>query len=212
MRRILVLAVTIGLSTSALAMQVGSYVGLGAGVGKIKTPDQNAFNGAGTTASHSLGGFSGRAFAGFTVNSFFGVEAGITRYARSYYQGQQGGNTSTLSFYSHTYDVVGKLYLPLAHSGFNLYALGGAARVAMTEHYNNQGVPNSGVIVTPLNPTTHYYSTRPIYGAGVGFEFGSNISANVEYTQIRYNGTFSNNSSATPNMDMITANLAYHIC
>jgi len=199
-------------STLAEAANVGPYAGLGAGVGRFDSPGEDAFivSGAGSTSSHTQGGLSGRAFVGFNYLCYLGIEAGFTRYARSRYRGAEDGTYSSISYYGRAGDLVGKLYLPFGHTGFNIYGLAGAARVSVTTHYTDNGVPLSGAIADPNDGITHTYKTRPIYGAGISYDFGNRITANVEYTQIRHLGHFETNAYAIPNMNLATANLAYN--
>jgi hypothetical protein len=78
-------------SSSALAFSAdsGTYLGLAAGIGTLKTPGQYAFNTTGASKSSnskSQGGLSGRASIGFNFNHYIGLEAGFAKYARSLYQ------------------------------------------------------------------------------------------------------------------------------
>lgn len=206
----------LGLASSAGAVSCKFYAGLGGGYGSVNTPNKNVFNvsadPAGNT-SHSIGGVSGRAFAGFNFIEYFGIEAGYARYARSYYSGSEPTLflNSSLTYYDHSYDVVGKGYLPLAHSGFVAYGLVGGARVVQTVKFNNESIPLNGEIATPTqNGSNHIYKTLPIYGVGVMYEFGPNFSSNVELTQIHGSGNMNTQPTAVPNLNLVTLNIAYH--
>jgi OmpA-OmpF porin, OOP family len=202
---------TLLVSHSALAIAQGPYLGAGAGVGTFKSPNKIIFNVGTGSASSTRGGLSGRAFAGFNFNDYIGVEIGYARYARSLYRGiANDGSYSSMAYYHYTYDLVAKAYLPFGHTGFNVYALAGAARVSQSLNYVDGNVALNGQIAEPLAGSTHTYKTRPIYGAGIRYDFSQQIAANVEYTQIRHLGDFKRNPYAIADMDLLTANLSYH--
>lgn len=214
MKRIALLACALACSLSANAACVGGYIGLGAGDGILKTSNNYIFSSTGGAAngSKSRGGLSGRVFAGANFLPYLGLEAGYARYARSKYTGNFAGSSSILAYYARTYDVVFKGYLPLGRSGFNAYAVAGAARVAETIRYPNANVPLNGTIAQPATlGNSHIYKTRPIYGFGGSYDFNPCFSANVEATQIRRLGNFNSNAASVPFMNLVTVNVAYHI-
>lgn len=218
MKRICLGAATLALSSLASAAIVGPYLGLGVGQSVAKTPDGYAFNVStlpGGTTNHTRGGVGGRGFIGYNFNKFVGLEGGYTRYARSTYTGQAPGYYASMKYYFHTYDFVGKGYLPLGDSGLNVYALAGYAHVVGTLNYNNvnNGVPLSGVISTPQRSSNHMRRSRPIYGLGASYTFAKHFTINAEATEIYRLGSFSTgNSSATPNLDLYSLNFAYNFC
>ncbi|MDR3477719.1 MAG: outer membrane beta-barrel protein [Gammaproteobacteria bacterium] len=202
-------------SSHALAVDCLPYIGGGLGVGRINTPNKNVFNVSedpAGTASHTQQGLSGRVFAGMNFIPYFGMEIGYTRYARSYYNATlpEFSENSSLAYYVHSYDVVAKGYLPLARSGFTVYILGGASRVAETIKFHDEGIPLNGQIAQAGDGSNHVYKTMPIYGAGMMYDFGYNFSANVEFTQVHSAGNISSDSDAVPNLNLATLNLAYH--
>jgi hypothetical protein len=216
MKRILSLACAIALcvfvSTEAFSATCGAYLGLGLGKSWVKTPDSNLFIvPAGGSVGHELSGFAGRAFFGFNVNRYFGIEGGYTRYARSNYTGYTAGNNANLRYYIHTYDAVVKGYLPLGYSGFNAYALAGIARVVETIIFNNPGlIPMNTNIATPSQHDTHGYNNREIYGLGINYNFTRHLTVNAEVTQIQKLNNFSNTPTAVPFLDLATLNFAYN--
>lgn len=217
MKRISALGLSAFLLTTSniYAATPGVYLGLGGGIGTYLSPNGPVFVVSGTNSSttYTRGGLSGRAFAGYNYNMFLGLETGYTRYARSLYTGTSSiGAYSSVSYYPREFDVVGKAYLPLWRTGFDLYILGGAARVSVTTNYTNNGIPLNSRLAPPSTGTTHTYKTRPIYGAGLGYNFNERLSTNVEWTQIQHSGNFNTNPYAIPNMDLLTLNLAYHFC
>ncbi len=191
------------------AQTKGAYVGLGLGDGSLGTPNHYAFTST-LSGSHTQEGFSGRVFGGVNINPCLGLEIGYSIYAQSQYRGTTTTSSSTITYNAHTYDAVAKAYLPIGRSGFQLYGILGAARVAETVNYQNGGVPLNGTIATPNNGTSHSYKTRPLYGIGTGYEFGPHITMRGEYTLISRLGDFKNSATAIPFMNLITANLVYH--
>jgi hypothetical protein len=200
------------ISTQATATTCGPYIGIGGGKSWVKTPDSNIFQVIpGGSSSHTLSGFGARAFFGFNVNKYVGFEGGYTRYARSNYTGNETGDSANLRFYPRTYDAVLKAYLPLGYSGFNIYALGGLARVVETVKYNNPSfIPANNKIALPAGNTTHGYNNRPIYGLGVNYNFGKHVTINAEITQIERLNSFGTTPTAVPYLNLASANIAYN--
>jgi hypothetical protein len=204
-------------SIQAFSTPCGPYIGLGVGKSWFKSPDSNIFVvPPGGTSTHMLSGTGERAFVGFNVNKYFGIEGGYTHYARALYVGRlpAGAAYSALTYYPHTYDIVGKLYMPLGMTGFNIYALGGVARVVETVQFNNGGIPTNGKVAPPNtfslgSNQTHGYNNRPIYGLGVNYNFTRHFLANIEVTQIQSLNSFSNSNTAVPYMNLATLNIAY---
>lgn len=204
-------ATLMAITPCALATNKGPYLGLGAGVGTFKSPNQNVFtvSGPDSSTTHTRGGLSGRAFTGYNFNPYFGLELGYARYARSLYRGISNSNYSSVTYYGRSIDLVAKGYLPFGYTGFNVYALAGAARVNATVNYPNTDVPLNSELAAPPVGTTHTYKTRPIYGAGVSYDFTPCFSGNVEFTQIRHLGNLQTNPLAIPDMDLATINISY---
>jgi hypothetical protein len=220
MKRISLLACTataLTISSFASAATVGPYVGIGIGQDQVKTPDKYVFNVSADpkgSTTRNRNGVGGRAFAGYNFNKYVGLETGYTKYARSIYVGRASGNYSSLTYYIHSYDFVGKGYLPLGDSGFNLYALVGFARVVQTVNSVNMlnGVPLTGAILPPPTSSYHVYRNRPMYGLGVNYHFMKHLTLNVEATQIEHFNSFDRNNNATPYLDLYTLNIAYNFC
>lgn len=206
----------LGIAPSVQAVSCNFYAGGGVGYGIVNTPSKNVFNVSADpvgNTKHSLGGVSGRAFAGVNLIEYFGMELGYARYARSYYSGSEPTLflNSSLTYYDHSYDVVGKGYLPLGHTGFVAYALAGGARVVQTVKFNNESIPLNNQIAQPAhNGSTHINKNLPIYGLGVMYEFGPSFSANVEFTQIHGTGNIRTQPKAIANLNLATLNIAYH--
>lgn len=210
MRKTLVLSMGIlnFFTLNASAAITGPYVGIGGGYGLLRTPDSHLFVDAFTTSnSHSRGGGAGRAFFGYTLNKYFGIEGGYAAYTSSHYSASAIGGllNSSLRFEVNTADVVGKAYMPFGTSGFNIYIIGGVARVFEYTKYTDGGILTN--FPAPAAGTTSTFSTRPIYGVGASYDIMCNLVTNVEYTQIQRDGS---SVTGTPFIGLATLNLSYH--
>jgi hypothetical protein len=194
---------------SALATSVGPYLGAGIGRGYVEIPTNSAFL---PPSSRSYMGTAGRAFLGYNFNPYFGLEGGYARYPRAQYVGRAGGGYSSLTYYYRSYDFVAKAYLPINNTGFNLYALGGIARVVGTIRFYNNGAPLSGNLAYPTSVITHAYHNRPIYGLGVNYVFTRHWIANIEWTQIQHLGSLGHSPTNIPTLDLATVNISYNFC
>lgn len=195
------------LTNAANAANPGAYVGLGLGASRIESPNkdlalQNEVTSQNLTYSHSLGGFGGRVFAGYNFNRYFGVEAGFAQYAQSKYTISSPVNNAhgTLKYTMNALDVVGKAYLPISETGFNLYALGGAARVNSEQKFTLSASGFKGNV----SQTTH--KIRPVYGVGASYDVSAHVTTNLEFSHIQGTGSKSN----VPSANMVTLGLAYN--
>lgn len=197
--------------SGAYAAKEGGYVGAGSGTSKILTPKQQLFNPVIGDASYKQGGVGGRVFAGYNFNQTFGIEAGVSRYAKSTYKGSSLGNlNSSIEYSMNAIDLVGKAYLPL-NNGINLYALGGVARVSSKVNYKNGFVPLVNGMNAPKNGEKTYNKLRPIYGVGASYDIPqSNFTTNLEYSHIQGSGNVKTSASAIPSANMLTLNVAYN--
>lgn len=202
------------INTPAIAALTGPYIGLGGGYGILRTPDSHLFvNTIETKNSHSRGGIAGRAFLGFTLNKYLGIEGGYADYTSSTYSASMYSAStlktlqSSITYRAYTGDAVLKGYIPFGATGLNIYGIAGAARVKEHVKYVNGGILTN---VSSLIPgTKHISKSRPIYGAGASYDINCNYVVGMEYTQIQKLG---NNSSkhGTPFINLATLNLSYH--
>jgi OOP family OmpA-OmpF porin len=192
------------MSSAAVAANPGAYLGVGAGVSRLETP---SFNSAGLSSySQSRGGFGGRVFGGYNFNNYFGLEAGVADYANSTYKATiTGVGTEKLTYSLYAASLVAKAYLPLSDTGFDLYALGGAAYVnsKVKDSQSGNAIPN-------VSSTSTTKKFRPTYGIGAGYNFNSNVSTTLELSRIQGTGNSASNPSKIPNADMLTLNVAYN--
>ena len=108
-------------------------------------------------------------------------------------------------------DIVGKGYLPIGDSGFNLYALGGIARASNTTQFKNNGVSLANGVTAPREGTSTHYKIRPIYGIGAGYDFAqTNFGTRVQFSHLQGSGHLESNPKAIPSANMLTLNVSYN--
>lgn len=189
---------------TANAANPGAYVGLGLGGSRIESGNlnKNSIHATTTKTSQNLGGLGGRIFGGYNFNRYFGVEAGFAQYAQSKYTIASTVNSSnaSLKYTMSALDLVGKAYLPIAESGFNVYALAGAARVNSTQKLTL----NTASFSKSMSQTTH--KVRPVYGLGTSYDVNEHVTTNLEFSHIQGNGK----NSTVPSANMLTLNVAYN--
>lgn len=193
------------MSSAAVAANPGTYIGVGAGVSNLQTPTNYDTTGL-SSHSRSIGGFGGRVFAGYNFNNYFGLEAGFADYANSTYKASVTGvGSEKLTYSLWAANLVAKAYLPISDSGFNVYALGGAAYVnsKVQDTFSGNAIPN-------INASKTTKKVRPTYGIGAGYDFNANVSTNLELSRIQGTGNLKTSASAIPNANMLTLNVAYN--
>ncbi|MBX3709016.1 MAG: outer membrane beta-barrel protein [Gammaproteobacteria bacterium] len=190
----------------------GPYIGVGLGPSRLETSDQYVFNTSRAANTKELGGLGGRAYVGYNFNEYQGIEAGITRYAKSYYFGSMNNASSSLEYSMNAIDLIAKTYLPIGEKRINLYALGGIAAVKNHVQFKNDaGIPFLSDFITSDNGSEAHHNLRPIYGAGVGYDIPkSHFTASVELTRIQGMGNTKANTTAMPSADMLSFSLSYH--
>ncbi|VVC75230.1 hypothetical protein AQUSIP_05180 [Aquicella siphonis] len=192
----------------------GPYAGVGLGPSKLDTPSGDIFavdpNSGGHTAK-SAGGLGGRAYAGFNFNHYFGIEAGIARYAKTRYTGSLNNLNSSLEYSMNTIDIVAKTYLPLGESKLSLYALGGAAAVNNAVKYQDGGVPVVSDFLALNRGSKSQRKIRPVYGVGIGYDIPkSHMTAGVEFKRVQGLGNINTSTNAMPPANMATFSLTYN--
>lgn len=195
-----------------LVLVSGAYAGVGVGVTTLNTTDNNVFSSVGAAngyTSDDLDGNTGRVFAGYHISRFVGVEVGYAKYASSLYKGTLIGAKSSLKNSTNALDLIGKAYLPVTNSGFNVYALGGVAEVFGETDDDNASVPLEDNVSPPDNGTTTTHHLRPKIGVGMSYDISSSVSASVELSRIRGAGNILDDSEATPDADMLSVSLTY---
>lgn len=200
---ILLTAMTLILfSMTTNAATKGPYVGLGLGVSKIHTPGRYLYSDSGEEKqSQQLSGFGSRVAGGYNLNDYFGVEAGVTRFANSSYKTVFHQKHSSLRHSMKALDLVGKAYLPVGQ-GFDVYALGGLAQVQSQTKFKN------GV----LHQTTSHTNrrARPKYGVGMSYKVNSRFTTSVEYSRVQGIGN-ARRSHGIPNGDAVLMNFTFNL-
>jgi len=195
----------VGIASLANAATEGAYVGAGLGWSNMGTSQLTKAlkTVPGLTVSTSKNNLSlgGRLFAGYNFNQYLGVEAGLAHYATTTYKlTTSAGATTKPEYEGNAFDVVGKAYLPLSNTGFNLYALGGAAYVKQTVDTNaasgNRSISHTGI--------------RPKFGVGASYDINPHLTASFEVSRIQGKGNLATSDKALANSDMATLNLAYN--
>lgn len=201
-------------SSQVQAARPGPYAGVGLGPSRLETPSGNVFavnQAASGGTAKSVGGLGGRAFAGYNFNRYFGIEAGIARYAKSRYTGTLNNLNSSLEYSMNSLDLVAKTYLPLGESKLSLYALGGAAVVNNSTRFHDGGVPVLNDFLSLAQGTRSQRKIRPVYGVGVGYDIPkSHVSAGLEFKRIQGLDDINTSTNAMPPANAMTFSLTYH--
>lgn len=188
------------------AVVSGFYGGGGLGVSRLDLKDRSLFDHTSwNTVQQSMqrGGLGWKLFVGYNLNEFLGVEIGYTAYANSKFSGTASTHHRQLvasrKNTMNALNLVAKIHLPIGETGFNVYALGGGAQT------------NGRVIslVDGSSITAEQKRFRPMYGAGVGYIFTEQFSANLELSRIQ--GDAHPSVVSFPNADALTLSLAYHL-
>ena len=197
-----------GLLNLANAATPGTYVGAGLGYSRLETPNQNIVSEpvpAGVTQSHNRGGLGGRLFVGYNFNKYFGVEGGYTQYARSLYKASLGSDSVSLTYRdSNVFSIVGKAYLPIEDSGFNVYALAGIANVKQTATVKINGTLGADT------ESESQSKIRPMYGIGGSYDINPHVTTSLEISRVQGFGNMKTSGNAFANADLISLNLAYN--
>lgn len=194
----------------AFAAQTGGYFGGGLGASNLDIPKdyQDVAFGTSTTAK---GGLGGRVFGGYNFNNYFGIEAGFAHYATAtnkFASASPRVGHITIDNSMNAIDLVGKGYLPLGESGFNLYALGGVAYVMNKVNFERT-YENSDI--QPNKDSFSERSFRPVYGIGASYDIPqTSLTTNLELSRIQGRGDLKNDMHAIPSANMLTLNLAYN--
>lgn len=194
----------------------GLYLGAGAGLSRLDTPNEYLYDDISDSAqkkSKKLGGLGARAFIGYNFNEYLGLEFGAAQYAKSSYKTQWASDLkATQNYKLRDLDLVAKAYLPISDSGLSVYALGGAAYVESKMGYS-QTIPG---ITNADSTTTH--KVLPKYGVGISYDVPATpFTTNLELSRIQGKGDIKDNinledpdSKAIPSANMLTLNVAYN--
>lgn len=188
---VLTLSAVTGMANAATP---GAYAGLGLGVGHVNEPKLSVVGA--TSTSQNQNGLTGRVFGGYNFNESFGVEAGYNHYASASTKASGPSFSAKREDAMQSLDVVGKGYLPLGESSFNVYGLVGGAYV-------------HDKVTVVASKTTN--KVRPVVGLGAGYNIPqTNLVTSLEFRHTQGTGNVKTSASAIPNVDALTLNVAYN--
>ncbi len=169
---------------SFAAINAGAYVGLGAGIGGMDTPELPA-NLKGPNYSENIGGGAGRIYAGYLLklasvpSLMYGVETGYTKYSNNKYYINDGlGNNLHWKYSGYNADLLGVVKYTFV-KGFNAFVKGGAA-------YTGQKVTMNGSVKHTNVGTQSKARTKvlPKVELGAGYDFTEHFGVSTSYSHI----------------------------
>jgi OmpA-OmpF porin, OOP family len=184
------------LAGSAFAATPGAYVGAGVGYDYLNNSNLNnylpkPYNNV-VKFDSNKGNVGGRAFAGYNFNPFLGIEGGYDYYGQPNFNVKNAipAKSASVDERYQTFSLVGKAYLPIQDSGFNLYALGGAA-------YVNDKVTGNGLLSDSV--TTN--EVRPKFGLGASYDIpDSQWTTSLEFARVQGNSKIASANSVMLNV------------
>jgi hypothetical protein len=155
-----------------------------------------------TNITYASGNSVTRTGRGYNINlgykfiPFFAAELGYTNYAQS--TGSING-VKIASDTHYSYDIATKAMLPIADSGFELFAKLGAAQLKNKIKVENQSyVTTNGIVVNSgSNSVTGLY-----FGLGADYTFAQGVSFNGQWQRAKGN-------NKTGNYDLFSLGLSY---
>lgn len=157
--KVIIAAAAMTVAAAAFATNVGTYVGVNSGYGKVKASVQNS-------SKNNKDGFAYGIDGGYMFNQYVGVELGATRFANARFDhGMKQEN-------NYLIDLAVKGVYPITQQ-FNVFGkLGGAYVHTKFDNNNRTGFSKSEI-------GTHH-AIRPYLAAGVGYDITSNIAVDFQ--------------------------------
>ncbi len=210
-KKLLILAAAGVVSTSALAGgasnysapaasmaaddQVGMYVGVNAGwdqmdwKNQLGTATDGSWNSAGKSGSFAVG-----ADVGYSFNQYLALEFG------GFWLPNNAKYTNTTTSTLKTWDLylAGKGTVPL-YDEVNAFGKVGVA-------YTHTDVSSGPTFQNPVSTGTNA-TWRPLFAAGLGYDFAQDWNVNAQYALIL--GRQSNGKTDSPNQNIYTLGVAY---
>lgn len=218
-KAIVAISLLLALVEFAGAVAPGFYAGGGLGVSRLDTKDHPLLNDRGWShrvdSAIDRGGLGWKAFIGYNLNEFLGLELAYNAYADSKYAGAvMVGNSRLVISRKNSLNavsLVGKAALPLGDSGFSIYGLAGGAQVNSRMQSTGEGQINSyffnsGWIGGSTSASQNKF--RLMYGGGAGYAFSEQFSGNLELSRIQ--GDEDTTLKLFPNADALILSLTYH--
>jgi opacity protein-like surface antigen len=142
-------------------------------------------------------GFGFNFNAGLKINPYIAGEIGYTNYAFTRINNYSGQQVAKDQHYS--YDVAGKLIMPVGATGFEAFVKAGGAWL-QTDLSVNSSVPLQGL---NFNSGTHN-TTGLFVGAGVDYTITPHILVNLQWQDARGN-------SSTGDLNLFSGGLSYTV-
>jgi opacity protein-like surface antigen len=184
-KTVLALAVTLAVAApTAVAKGTGWYVGASAGVGNGSIKDDTinqiaasaGISPAGVTKDKSSAAF--KVFVGYSMNEYLGLEGGLfqlgSRNAQILDANTGGVLEATTRTWGANLDVVATLPL----GGWRFFARGGG-------YYGRSGLTFASDTGAPTPASVDKYRFNWKAGAGVGYDFASNVGFRAEWERYR---------------------------
>ena len=125
-------------------------------------------------------GFGWNLNGGYKFNEYIAGEVGFTRYAQTYAKGPNHNTFETDNHYS--YDLAGKLMLPIMHTGLDIFGKLGLGRLNSYTELTNPGVANANHYV--VNTGVHSHNVV-YFGGGAEFAILANLLANAQWERAK---------------------------
>ena len=148
-----------------------------------------------TSASIKNHVFAGRAYAGYQFNEYVALEAGFLKPHSTRYTQINNSTIPTGNVSEYGIDITGKIFLPMA------------AYIHLSPYLKAGGIYMDGQShggITRNGASDFGYSTHPLFGAGVGYNFTPNMTGDLSWT------TITKRNSQLPRIDMFFLGLTYH--
>jgi hypothetical protein len=175
---------------ATMPLPMGWYV-----EGNIGLPEVNNIDYA-SNASNSMSGLAWSVNAGYKFMPFFALEGGYINYATT---NIENNDTKVGKATSQTFDLVGKVMLPIQNSGFEFMAKLGVGRTKT--HVTASDPTYAAANGVTVNAGTDN-ATALIYGLGGEYAFYPEMLVNAQWTR-------SDGGSTTGNLDLYSIGIAY---
>jgi hypothetical protein len=142
-------------------------------------------------------GFGWNVDAGYKFTEYVSGEVGFTHYAQTRIRAPNGSTVATDQVFS--YDLAGKLTLPVATTGLNIFGKAGISRINSYTEIQDPAAVNANKYYFNTGLHTH---TCPYFGAGAEFGILNNLLVNTQW--MRAKGT-----NQTGDVDLYSVGLAY---
>ncbi|OGT38329.1 MAG: hypothetical protein A3F11_06530 [Gammaproteobacteria bacterium RIFCSPHIGHO2_12_FULL_37_14] len=194
----LLVVASLGFSLPTYAVAPGFYVGLAAGPATNSggTEQLQLSNQTATTPGNPRSNqFGGRAFAGYDIGQYAGIEAGIDYISPIRYKTASGTVTcSSATLRVRDFDVLGKAQVPIKM--IDVYGKAGLAVIYFTK---------SGDIDTSLGNcyTTNTLLYKPMVSIGASYDLSQNWVADASWSRIMV-------SNIVSSVDFYSLGISYH--